>query len=197
MRAPGDEHRLQEEDPVKHCSVCLKLLITLSLWANTAIAVSGNPGDMRPPDRRYESPKSIQQQRSNKQAQALFRRIITNHMKIFVDTSGAKGSPAIVVGLVTQMADVVEGFGSRELNKNLPPDGDTLFGIGSISKVFTGLMLAKAVTDGDVCLSARANEWLDDTIQINDCITLKHLVTHFSGLPNFPDNITTRDSGVN
>ena len=151
---------------------------------------------MRPPDRRYESPKSIQQQRSNKQAQALFRRIITNHMKIFVDTSGAKGSPAIVVGLVTQMADVVEGFGSRELNKNLPPDGDTLFGIGSISKVFTGLMLAKAVTDGDVCLSARANEWLDDTIQINDCITLKHLVTHFSGLPNFPDNVTTRDNGV-
>ena len=131
---------------------------------------------------------------SNDEALTLFRRIITNQVQPYVGSHGAQTSPAIVVGLVTAKGEVVEAFGTREINKNLPPDGDTLFGIGSISKLFTGLILAKVVANGDIRLSDKANKYLEPSIQIDHAITLKQLVTHFSGLSNFPGNIATPDN---
>ncbi|MCP4263335.1 MAG: beta-lactamase family protein [Planctomycetes bacterium] len=180
---------------MKHWKVYLKFLIILGLLANTTIACSGNRAGLKSPDRRYlKTSKDLRKvdPRSNEQSLKLFRSIIISHIKNNIGNRGAENSPAIVAGLVTGKGDVVVGLGSREIYKNLPPDGDTLFGICSVSKVFTGLMLAKAVTNGDISLSDKANKWLEDTIQINDGITLKHLISHFSGLPNFPENINKR-----
>lgn len=39
------------------------------------------------------------------------------------------------------------GFGATEAHGSRVPDGDTLFQIGSVSKVFTGLMLARLIID--------------------------------------------------
>lgn len=119
----------------------------------------------------------------------LFRRILVKNIQPYIGKNDPEKSPAIAAGLVTQNGDVTVALGHSDINNNKEPDGETLFAIGSISKVFTGLILAQAVSDGDLVLSEKANNLLGENIQIDEHITLKHLVSHFSGLPNFPDNI--------
>ena len=73
------------------------------------------------------------------------------------------------------------------------PDADTIYEIGSTSKVFTGVLLADAVTQGRVRLDQPAGELLPDGVRMpsfdDQQITLQHLATHASGLPKLPSNL--------
>jgi D-alanyl-D-alanine-carboxypeptidase/D-alanyl-D-alanine-endopeptidase len=76
------------------------------------------------------------------------------------------------------------------------PAGQVLFEIGSVTKVFTGILLADAVTDGRL--------GLDDTLaqrlpvkfahSATGAVTLKQLATHTSCLPRLPDNVQDIDA---
>jgi len=61
-----------------------------------------------------------------------------------------KRAPGIVVGMIA--ADPQErwvvGYGRLSATDDRVPDGDTVFEIGSITKVFTGILLAQAVVEG-------------------------------------------------
>lgn len=67
-----------------------------------------------------------------------------------------------------------------------------VFEIGSISKVFTGLLLAQAVVDQKVTLETTIGSLLEGKVKCADprvaAITLKQLATHTSGLPRLPEN---------
>lgn len=66
-----------------------------------------------------------------------------------------------------------------------------LFEIGSISKVFTGLLLAQAVEGGELRLDDNLGSLLQGQAKLSDsvaAITLKQLVTHSSCLPRMPAN---------
>ncbi len=77
------------------------------------------------------------------------------------------------------------------------PDDDTIYEIGSITKVFTNLLLADAVVHGLVDLEAHAN--IDNLAHIelpkrNDRpIRWIDLSIHRSGLPRLPDNLAIND----
>jgi CubicO group peptidase (beta-lactamase class C family) len=75
---------------------------------------------------------------------------------------------------------------------NLAPE-QHLFEIGSISKVFTGLLLAQAVSDKKFSLSTTLRDLLGPDFTFADpnvaAITLEQLSTHTSGLPRLPPNI--------
>lgn len=77
--------------------------------------------------------------------------------------------------------------------RNEVPVDERLFEIGSISKVFTGLLLAIAVESGAVSLDTSLQELLGDQITFQDknvgAITLRQLATHTSGLPRLPANL--------
>ena len=68
-----------------------------------------------------------------------------------------------------------------------------VFEIGSITKVFTGLLLAQAVVEKKVTLGTTLGSLLAEQVKFSDprvaAITLKQLATHTSGLPRMPDNI--------
>ncbi len=72
-----------------------------------------------------------------------------------------------------------------------------LFEIGSISKVFTGLLLAQAVERGDLGLDDRLGDVLAGKVAFSSpavaSITLRQLVTHSSCLPRLPPDF--RDAG--
>ncbi len=75
---------------------------------------------------------------------------------------------------------------------------DTMFEIGSITKVFTGLLLAQAVVEGRVTLDDRIAQHLPADLPLSPdvaAITLGQLATHTSGLPRVPDNLPTADPG--
>lgn len=108
-----------------------------------------------------------------------------------VDSTGKDTSktPSLVVGLVTPTSSEVFGFGSIEINKDLKPHGDTLYAVGSVTKIFTGLLLAKYEVDGKLKTDEKVVQSLPSLLKSFDQrITYKHLVTHYSGLKKMPDN---------
>lgn len=69
------------------------------------------------------------------------------------------------------------------------PDDGTLYEIGSLTKTFTGLLLAQAVREGRVDLDAPVSRYLPDVeasrlVRNGKAVTLRHLATHMSGMPN-------------
>ncbi|HEX3552284.1 MAG TPA: serine hydrolase [Thermoanaerobaculia bacterium] len=71
------------------------------------------------------------------------------------------------------------------------PPQEVLFEIGSITKVFTGILLADAVKDGKLGLDDTLAQRLPVKFDHSDtgAVTLKQLATHTSCLPRLPDNM--------
>ena len=78
-------------------------------------------------------------------------------------------------------------------NKKLPNPETTIFEIGSVTKTFTSLLLAKEVLRNKMNLKDAINKYLPDSIPSlrykNTAITLQHLANHTSGFPRLPANI--------
>ncbi|MBS0664438.1 MAG: serine hydrolase [Verrucomicrobia bacterium] len=77
----------------------------------------------------------------------------------------------------------------------LPPE-KIIFEIGSITKVFTGLLLAEAVNEGKVKLTDPIGKFLPAEVVLKPgtaAITLEQLATHTSGLPSLPANFHPAD----
>jgi D-alanyl-D-alanine-carboxypeptidase/D-alanyl-D-alanine-endopeptidase len=72
------------------------------------------------------------------------------------------------------------------------PGEKIVFEIGSISKTFTGLLLAQAVLQKKLTFETTLKQALDAKQAFADdkvaAITLAQLATHTSGLPRMPDN---------
>jgi len=83
------------------------------------------------------------------------------------------------------------GVASRETNE--PVVQDTIFEIGSITKVFTGILLAQAVLEGTVKLDDSMQVLLPSDIHAptfeGTPITLLNLATHRSSLPRNAGNV--------
>src|SRR5439155_24786957 len=76
-------------------------------------------------------------------------------------------------------------------------DGDTVFEIGSATKVFTSLLLSDAVRRGEVALDDPVSKFLPADVKVPERggkkITLADLATHTSGLPRLPTNLAPKD----
>jgi D-alanyl-D-alanine-carboxypeptidase/D-alanyl-D-alanine-endopeptidase len=72
-------------------------------------------------------------------------------------------------------------------------DEGTLFEIGSVTKLFTALLLADMSTRGEIALDAPVADLLPAGTRVPErhgqVITLAQLVTHTSGLPRLPTNL--------
>jgi CubicO group peptidase (beta-lactamase class C family) len=79
-----------------------------------------------------------------------------------------------------------------------PPDADTLFSLGSVTKVLTGVLLADEVVRRRVGLEEPVQDLFADLAlpRFDDrAIDFLDLVTHRSGLPWMPTNWVTVDQG--
>lgn len=104
----------------------------------------------------------------------------------------------MTIGLIGENGTQIVGYGSVSEENSATPGADTLFEIGSISKVFTGLILAKMVEDGTVALEEPVQDLLGDSMTVPKGereITLVDLSTHSSGLPRMPTNFNPKDPG--
>lgn len=97
--------------------------------------------------------------------------------------------PALSLGLVIngQSFEIHKG----ELLNNKSPSSSTIYEIASLTKTFTGTLLAKALTEGKIELDQDIRLHLKDSFPNlsfqGTAITFRHLVTHQSGLPHlFP-----------
>ena len=115
-----------------------------------------------------------------------------------VDPTGndTSKSVAMVVAVVAGDQNVVLGYGATHLG-GPPPDGNTFFGLASVSKILTGLAMAELVCRGDVDPQEPAQTYLGQDLILPEAggvpITLEHLVSHRAGFPKFPKYMADRN----
>ncbi|WBY08435.1 serine hydrolase [Sphingomonas sp. 7/4-4] len=100
----------------------------------------------------------------------------------FVETDGFNG-----VVLVGQGATVeaVEAFGTARAAWGVPMTTNTRFELGSMSKWFAAIVVLKLVDQGKLDLDAPISRYLPDyRADTGARLTLRHLMSHSSGLPN-------------
>jgi CubicO group peptidase (beta-lactamase class C family) len=106
-------------------------------------------------------------------------------------------SVGIVVGVIGPEGRRVIAYGHLEKGDSRPLNGDTVFEIGSETKVFTSLLLADMVQRGEVALGDPVAKYLPPGAKMPErngrSITLVDLATHTSGLPRLPTNMSPKD----
>jgi D-alanyl-D-alanine-carboxypeptidase/D-alanyl-D-alanine-endopeptidase len=103
----------------------------------------------------------------------------------------------MVVGLIDPDGTRVVMAGKAGPGGAPPLDGNTVFEIGSVTKVFTTSILADMVQRGEVRLEDPVQQYLPPTVRMptrgGKSITLLDLATQTSGLPRMPGNFAPKD----
>lgn len=107
-------------------------------------------------------------------------------MDAIVRADADKGGFMGVV-LVARDGDILfdKGYGSANLEWKIANDGDTKFRLGSVTKQFTGAAILLLQERGKVKLDAPIKTYLPDVPVAWDKVTVRNLLTHSSGIPNF------------
>lgn len=107
--------------------------------------------------------------------------------------------PAVTVGVI-ENGDIQfeKAYGTYSRENIKPVTTDSLFQIGSQTKVITSLITLAAVEDGILKLDDNLDTLLPDLFSSIDKntlqkITIDTLLSHRSGLPNYPKNVTRID----
>ena len=127
--------------------------------------------------------------------------MISSQVKSFIlDQIVNKSKAAIVIGFVDPNGTRIFSFGNMSTRHNIPVNENTLFNIGSITKTFTTLLLADMVKQGLVNLTDPIERYLPSSVKVPEFngqkITLEHLATHTSGLPEFPSNLLDNNGNI-
>jgi len=108
-----------------------------------------------------------------------------------------KQAVSMVVGIIDRANRYVVGRGRLQNGGTGQPDGDSLFETGSITKVFTSLLLAEMVGRGEVALEDPVAKYLPSGLSLPSRngrqVTLQDLSMQVSGLPSIPDNFKPAD----
>jgi len=115
---------------------------------------------------------------------------IKDRINALVDNNRTKA--AIVIGIVDPNGTQFYSNGKISNTNNTTVDQNTIFAIGSNTKVFTTVLLAEMVEDGLIKLNDPIDKYLPPNVTIlqykGHKITIEDLATHTSGLPEFPSN---------
>jgi D-alanyl-D-alanine-carboxypeptidase/D-alanyl-D-alanine-endopeptidase len=106
-------------------------------------------------------------------------------------------SVGLAVGVMRADGTTAVAFAGDAGPGALPLSARSGFEIGSITKVFTAILLAEMVRTGEVRYEDPVSRYLPDSVHVptrnGRQITLLDLATHRSGLPPMPDNIHPAD----
>lgn len=121
--------------------------------------------------------------------------LVQQQLSMYFQSGKAVG---LGVGAVVADAQAMV-FGGKLSAAQPEPDENTVFEIGSITKVFTTTLLADMHLAGELQLDDPVNKYLPAHGRLvcrgGDDVTLRHLATHTSGLPRLPGNLTWKQLG--
>lgn len=78
-----------------------------------------------------------------------------------------------------------QGYGLANVELNVPAAEETVFEIGSVTKQFTGAAILMLVEEGRIGLDDSLSKYLSGAPNAWRPITIRHLLTHSSGIPNY------------
>jgi len=94
-----------------------------------------------------------------------------------------KDAPGCAVGISRNGAIVYQhSYGMSNLELHVPITPDTVFGIASITKSFTAMSVLLAAEQGKLSLDDEVQKYIPEWQGREDHITIRHLLTHTSGI---------------
>jgi CubicO group peptidase (beta-lactamase class C family) len=102
-------------------------------------------------------------------------------------------SPGAAV-MVIDSGEIVfaKGYGHTTVDGTAPLDRTTPFRLGSVSKQFATMAIMQLAERGDLGYDDPALTWIPEIARFGDAITIRHLMTHTSGLPDYYDVLEER-----
>lgn len=85
--------------------------------------------------------------------------------------------------------------GFRDAEKKIPHDRESIFQVGSLTKQFTAAIIMQLVGEQKLSLSDPLSKYFNG-FRHGDKITIKHLLTHTSGIFNYTNDTTLMQSDV-
>src|SRR5215208_4506268 len=80
------------------------------------------------------------------------------------------------------------GFGLANVELGVPASDSTVYQSGSVGKQFTGAAVAMLAQRGRLRLEDRIVKWLPEGAGVWDSVTVRHLLTHTSGMAEYTDS---------
>jgi CubicO group peptidase (beta-lactamase class C family) len=117
---------------------------------------------------------------------------------MIVDLMQEAKLPGLSIAVVVDGKSVyAKAFGARDLAENLPMTPETLYGIGSISKSFTAMVIMQLVEQGKINLNDPVSKHIDFKLGNEEKpITIHHLLAHNSGTPSLQGAVVAITRGL-
>lgn len=114
----------------------------------------------------------------------LVSQFIEKHGQAFLKN---KSISSVSIGIVKDGQAYTGHFGELIKGQGQAPDNASVYEIGSVTKTIVGYLVAQAVVDGQLALDEDVNRYLNGEFPNlsyqGKSLTLRHLLTHTSGLP--------------
>lgn len=85
-----------------------------------------------------------------------------------------------------------KGYGLANVEHQVPVKPETIFQSGSVGKQFTSMAVMMLVEEGKVSLEDKINKYFTDAPAEWSNITVRHLLTHTSGMTDYPKDFNFR-----
>lgn len=169
---PPEIRKVMKSDPIK---TIMQILLVITVGA---VLLGGLASRLRAQGK----------PRSDAEIQAMLERCV----------AGQGRAPGLAVGIIDDSGARLFCKGTLEKGAGGEVNGETVFEIGSITKVFTALLLEEMAESGEVKLDDPIGKYLPASVKTparqGRQITLVDLATQTSGLPRLPDNLAPKDS---
>ena len=113
---------------------------------------------------------------------------------LYVKTEMARQKiPGLALAIVRNgKISTLRSYGFANLEHQVPVTAETIFQSGSIGKQFTAAAVMILVQEGKVSLEDKITKYFPDAPSAWQSITVRHLLTHTSGMQDFPADLDLR-----
>jgi CubicO group peptidase (beta-lactamase class C family) len=120
-------------------------------------------------------------------ATTIARADVADRIDAFVRAEVARQRvPGVAVAVVHEGEVVVaRGYGYANVEHAVPVTPETIYQSGSVGKQFTAALVMLLVEDGKLGLDDSIRDWLPEAPPAWQPITIRHLLTHTSGIPDY------------
>ncbi len=116
---------------------------------------------------------------------------ISDSVKIRIDSLFSEfdnlNSPGYAIGISKNGKTLYKnGYGSANLDYNIPIESNSAFSIASVSKQFTAACIALLILENKISLETPASDFIPELEKYSDTIRIKHLIYNTSGITDYP-----------
>lgn len=101
------------------------------------------------------------------------------------------GIPGLTIAVQKGDGVFVKSWGLSDVRTGRPVANTAVYQIASVSKQFTAAAIMRLVEQGKLSLDDRARQWVPELHIRYDAVTIRHLLTHTSGVADYATQLTS------